>query len=659
MTWLTPITGLILAMAVIPPLILLYFLKLRRRPHPIASTFLWKKAVEDLRANAPFQRLRRSILLLLQLIALVLLALSLMQPQLQGGDVDRGKVVILIDNSASMTADDADDGGTRLAEAKKRARSFVESLWGGGIFASTSAEGMVIAFSDRAEIMCRFTSSRALLLDAIDRVEPTHGESNIAEALKLARAYTTNVDPEMDRPVAEGAHFELFSDGRIHDLEQQVLRDEVMRYHPIGQPEADNVAFSAIAIDRPYDRPTAVQVFAGLINFSEEPVTCEIQLSVDGAARHIESVEVEAATADPATKHLVPGRNNVVFSPFEQPRGAVVELANLREDDLAVDNIASIIVAPSKNLRVGVAMDQHDPFLITALEGIKLERLELLSPDELRELAASGTIDPYDVVVLSDVEVERLPRGRYLTFGTPPPFDGLNPFGDGKEQIVLDARSDHPALRFVQFESLFILQSKLVQPADHIEELVEGNRGPLIMTGSREGTSFIHVTFNPLDSNWFRLRSFPNFVLNAVEHLGHLGEAITAQGFAPGEAITARLPATASNVQIVTPDGTAQSVEMLDPEAFSWGPARLAGLHVIMFDSPDSPVRQSRPLAVNLISELEGDIRPAPEVVLSQDRVEGVGGGGAAYIPLWPWAVGVCLVVVMLEWWTYHRKAFV
>src|ERR671927_198019 len=64
----------------IPALLILYFLKLRRREVPISSTFLWKKAIQDLQVNSPFQRLRRNLLLLLQLLLLILLCLALMRP---------------------------------------------------------------------------------------------------------------------------------------------------------------------------------------------------------------------------------------------------------------------------------------------------------------------------------------------------------------------------------------------------------------------------------------------------------------------------------------------------------------------------------------------------------------------------------------------------
>ena len=77
MEWLTPFTALYALAATLPLLLLLYFLKLKRREQTISSTLLWKRAIQDLQVNAPFQKIRRNILLLLQLLMLLAILLAL------------------------------------------------------------------------------------------------------------------------------------------------------------------------------------------------------------------------------------------------------------------------------------------------------------------------------------------------------------------------------------------------------------------------------------------------------------------------------------------------------------------------------------------------------------------------------------------------------
>ena len=138
MTWLTPWIAGIAASIAIPALLILYFLKLRRRDVEISTTLLWKKAIEDFQANAPFQKLRKNILLLLQLIALGAALIALAQPQIQSAVPTGQKHIILIDRSASMSALDETDGRggeiTRLDAAKEEALNFISTLREPGLF---------------------------------------------------------------------------------------------------------------------------------------------------------------------------------------------------------------------------------------------------------------------------------------------------------------------------------------------------------------------------------------------------------------------------------------------------------------------------------------------------------------------------------------------
>ena len=66
MPFTTPLA--LLGLLFIPAVLAMYLLKLRRDEAVVPSTLLWQRLVADVEANAPWQRLRRSLLLLLQLL---------------------------------------------------------------------------------------------------------------------------------------------------------------------------------------------------------------------------------------------------------------------------------------------------------------------------------------------------------------------------------------------------------------------------------------------------------------------------------------------------------------------------------------------------------------------------------------------------------------
>ena len=112
-------------------IVLLYFLKLRRQPLEVPSTYLWSRTIEDLHVNSLWQRLRQSLLLFLQLLLLLLLLLACFRPSWRGSQLIGDRFVFLVDTSASMTATDAQP--TRLDEAKRQVETLIDQMQSGDV----------------------------------------------------------------------------------------------------------------------------------------------------------------------------------------------------------------------------------------------------------------------------------------------------------------------------------------------------------------------------------------------------------------------------------------------------------------------------------------------------------------------------------------------
>ncbi|MCS7309921.1 MAG: VWA domain-containing protein, partial [Armatimonadetes bacterium] len=95
--WFLPVGAAILA---------LYILRLRRRRVEVPAVLLWTQVMQDFQANVPWQRLRKHWLLLVQLLAALLLALTVAQPYTRAWTYSGEAHVLVLDGSASMLATD-------------------------------------------------------------------------------------------------------------------------------------------------------------------------------------------------------------------------------------------------------------------------------------------------------------------------------------------------------------------------------------------------------------------------------------------------------------------------------------------------------------------------------------------------------------------------
>lgn len=470
------------AAVAVPALILLYLLKLRRRDMEISTTLLWKKAVQDLQANAPLQKLRRNILLLLQLLVLAALIFALAEPVMKSASFTGQKHVILIDRSASMATLDASENPnrreTRLEEAKRQALVMVESLREPGLIAkATNAigdEAMVIAFDNVSDVRQSFTSDKQKLRAAIESITQSDAPTSMGEAMRLAKAHAPkrlhveNNQTQVIEGLSGGAPIaiHLFSDGRVPDADAaKPSPEDSFVFHRIGSDKSGNVGITSVRAQRSYENPSALSFFVGLQNSDPAERTVDVELVVEGSVAAIKQVTMPGATkpvADGAaanagapaptpdqpqganadlsgdeqqrlTADLNPGVGGVVFN-VEREDALLAEI-RLRAptgsggdlDAFPTDDRVYVNAGPAKRLRVAIVTD-GSLFLSSALAGLPLAELKTITPAEYKALADKGTTLPADVIILdgslpaasANAPAAGLPPGRYLILNAVP-----------------------------------------------------------------------------------------------------------------------------------------------------------------------------------------------------------------------------------------------
>lgn len=671
MSWATPIIAGIATAIAVPTLLILYFLKLRRRDVEISTTMLWKKSIEDLQANAPFQRLRRNLLLFLQLLILAAALLAIAQPQFKSSAPVGQRHVIMIDRSASMSATDADDGRTRLDLAKEEADALVDSLREGGLFTKEKAdEAMVIVFDANAEVRQQFTSDKAVLREAIDAIEPTDAPSSLAEAMRLARAHAPERIIEgqglIQAPVGT---IHIWSDGRIPDADQaNPGPEDTVLYHAIGTANASNVAITSLRAERGYNDPSRLSVFAGLQGTSADLTTVSVSLLIDGAVAAVRDVSLAASSQSPGASGTITS-GGVVFT-VDHAQAATIAVQLDARDALRVDDTAWIAVPPAKRLSVAM-VSPGNQFMTWVLEELPLARFDQFTPGEFQGVLDKGDAGVYDVVVYDrwlpgGEDGPMLPPGRSLVIGTVP----LRPAGlsvvqgEGDDQFaaIMDWDRDHPVLRDVVLDNLVMKRLPKVELGESAPArvLASADRGPAMIELDTTDTRAIVIPFDVLESNWPFDISFVVTIASSLSYLGDDGSAGIGGMIRPGQTLKDRLPLDVEDAELATPDGKRLRLIPAADGSVVYGPVRHTGIYAIRWKGSDATEPDgARAVAVNLLDPNESDIRTADDIGLASRVVSASSSAQRRMIrKLWPWLILSAIAIMLLEWFVYNRKVY-
>ncbi len=676
----------------IPPAILsLYFLKLKRHPVEVPSTYLWSRTIEDLHVNSIWQKLRQSLLLFLQILVVLLAILACLRPGFRGTELIGDRFIFLIDNSASMSAKDL--GRTRLSVAQERVIELINQM-------KSSDVAMVISFSDVQRVEQSFTHSRSQLRQRVNRIQPTQRRTDLSDALRaaagLANPGRTSEVGTNDYQVAEAlpATLYIYSDGGVPKVPDFSLGNLEPIYVAIGDEQAENVGIVSFSTEQNPEKPTQMQAYARLENSGTEPVTVEVELTLDGEFLDAAEVQIPARAVrsissgsgadstnaeadgegagdggDVERKDDLPGAAGVQFE-LEHPGHAVLQLTINQQDDFPLDNTAYSVVNRPRQANVLLVTPGNESLelALSTSEAARIALVEIEPPSVLTTSAhqASAEAGIYDLIIYDQCVPVRMPAANTLIIGDIPPVDGWSKGERVNRPVIIDTDPAHPMTQLVQMGDVkYNYDGFPIDGPTGAATLMDADVGPIMVIAARAGFEDVALGIDIVgkyaDGNvgpkteWPIRRSFPVFMMNTVRYLGGARLSYSTESHQPGTAVKIRSSLPVEQLHVTSPIGNETTLDREAQNSFVYSETD----HVGVYETKEGRGREiAQRFAVNMFSSRESDLRPEPNIVLGYELVDGQSASEPARKELWKWLLIIALSVLVFEWYVYNRRVY-
>jgi len=483
---------------VAPVIVLLYLLKLKRRPMPVSTLLFWQRILQENQRRAFFQKLRQLFSLLLHLLIFALILGALAHPTLDRQITEGASTVLIVDTRARMQATEP-DGLTRFAMAKGKAMDVVRQ-------ASALRQMAMITVDAGARVVAPFTDDEKTLRETLAQVSATDAGGNLNSAIDLAgellasRGGDRRIIVFTDRPPESKPQ-----DGKVP-----------LDFVTVGT-KRDNLAITRFATRPVLNSPQTSEVLLEVANFGSSSAKTNVELAYDGQLLDVKPLAIEPGGHVVQVFPTVP-------RPSNNARGWLTARLDTT-DALASDNVAYAVLPVEPPKRV-LLVTKGNWFLEKLLAADQSIAFELVTPDSFTTaVAAKFDAVVCDNFVPGDFNIAN-PTANFF-FIKQTPFNNSDPALD--QPLISDLDSRHPALRLVNLQNITLLHAAaldLPKTQDwNWQAPIRSFDHPLMITGEkRGGSSRVAALALDIGDSDLPLRvAFPLLISNTLHWLA--GEA--------------------------------------------------------------------------------------------------------------------------------------
>jgi Ca-activated chloride channel homolog len=600
---------------IIPVIFLFYFMRPKRQERVVSSILLWQQASQDLQASRPWQKLRITALLLLQVLAAIVIVLVLARPATFISSPIGGNTIIILQTSASMQATDVPP--SRFEAARSDITNLIDGL-------GPTDQLSLLTMAKTPQVLIAFSSDKSQLASALQQAKVTNQNADLEQALSLATSLAAG---RTDTQIL------VIGDGHVLQPDQTLVSSFPVRYLQIGT-DAPNAALLALASQTFQGKLVAL---AQIANYSHQQRSIPVELYADGNLVGVQTAILTAGASGALQWGPLP------------PATRFLHARIISQDAMTIDHEAWAIAGGSMHGRV-LLVTKGNSFIEAALRLQPNIDLFETTPDKYTN---GGN---FDLTVFDGYIPSSLPFG--ALFFVNPPTDS-NVFGKSGAEISIShisAGNDSPnLLNQVDLSSIHVVRkSHQLTPAPWMQPIIVTPETPLLIAGEQNNRRIGALSFDLHDSDLPLQPTFPILIYNLVNWFLPLPVAGNAQ-VAPDLSITIQAWPGAKHITITGPDQHTVTVAPPFPVT-AFNNTDKIGIYSVTQITQNQELHGA--FAVNLFDPLQSRLTPSASLPIAQSLPFDLKGPAIPHVlrEIWPWIAAFLLLVLCAEWWLFSRS---